>query len=154
MIGVEAGLDSNGRKNRGGQCMEQIVEYFVKDVCLRHRLEYLSQANAKKIYDHWAITVPVDKSSRSYDFVIKNKSKLIIIEANFYSGGGSKLKSTAGEYRNLFDVLDGKYKFVWVTDGQGWLTTTKPLRETYNHNEYVFNLSMVENGILEDILNI
>ena len=32
-IGVEAGLDSNARKNRGGTSMENIVEVFIKDIC-------------------------------------------------------------------------------------------------------------------------
>ncbi len=151
MIGVEAGLDSNGRKNRSGHSMENIVEFFIKDLCDRKNLEYIKEADAGKIKDKWNIDVPVDKSSRRYDFVINNGRELIIFETNFYGGGGSKLKSTAGEYRNLYDVLDGKYKFIWITDGYGWKTTERPLRETFDHNEYVFNLDMVEKGILDYI---
>ena len=153
MIGVEAGLDSNGRKNRGGHAMEDIVEVFVKDVCEKNDFRYLKEANAEKIKNELEYDVPIDKSSRRYDFVINNGKELFIIETNFYNGGGSKLKSTAGEYRNLFDVLDGKYKFIWVTDGLGWKSTSKPLRETFNHNDYVFNLAMLEKGILKFILN-
>ncbi len=82
---------------------------------------------------------------------MNNGKELIIFETNFYGGGGSKLKSTAGEYRNLFDTLDNKFKFVWITDGAGWLTTTRPLGDTFNHNDYVFNLAMLEQGILEVI---
>ena len=152
MIGVEAGLDSNGRKNRSGHSMENIVEFFIKDLCVRKNLEYIKEANAKKIKDKWNIDVPVDKSSRRYDFVINNGEELIIFETNFYGGSGSKLKSTAGEYRNLYDVLDGKYKFIWITDGYGWKTTERPLRETFDHNYYVFNLDMVEKGVLEKII--
>lgn len=149
MIGVEAGLDSNGRKNRGGHCMENIVEFFINDLCKRNGFEYLKEATAEKIKLQWGFNVPVDKSSRRYDFVVKNDKELFIFETNFYGGGGSKLKSTAGEYRNLFDVLDGKYKFIWVTDGFGWKTTQRPLRETFNHNEYIFTLDMIEKSILD-----
>lgn len=152
VIGVEAGLDSNGRKNRGGRAMENIVEVFIKDVCEKNNFRYLKEANAEKIKNELGYDVPVDKSSRRYDFVIDNKKELFIIETNFYGGGGSKLKSTAGEYRNLFDVLNGKYKFFWITDGIGWKTTSKPLRETFNHNDYLFNLTMLEKGILEFLL--
>ncbi len=152
MIGVEAGLDSNGRKNRGGHAMENIVEVFIKDVCEKNNFKYLKEANAGKIKHELGYDVPVDKSSRRYDFVIDNGKELFIIETNFYGGGGSKLKSTAGEYRNLFDVLNGKYKFIWITDGFGWKTTAKPLRETFDHNDYLFNLSMLEKGILEALL--
>jgi len=85
-------------------------------------------------------------------FVIDNDKELFIIETNFYGGGGSKLKSTAGEYRSLSDILNGKYKFFWITDGMGWKTTAKPLRETFDHNDYLFNLTMLEKGILEFLL--
>lgn len=153
MIGVEAGLDSNGRKNRGGLIMQDIIEIFVKDICEKRNYKYLKEADAKKIENEIGYTVPVDKSSRRYDFVIDNGRELFIIETNFYGGGGSKLKSTAGEYRNLFDTLSGKYKFIWITDGLGWQKTKRPLRETFDHNDYVFSLSMIENNILEYILN-
>ena len=152
MIGAEAGLDSNGRKNRGGHAMENIVEVFIKDVCEKNNFRYLKEANADKIKSELGYSVPVDKSSRRYDFVIDNGKELFIIETNFYGGGGSKLKSTAGEYRNLSDTLNGKYKFFWITDGMGWKTTAKPLRETFNYNDYLFNLTMLEKGILEFLL--
>jgi type II restriction enzyme len=152
MIGVEAGLDSNGRKNRGGHAMEDIVEAFIVDLCNKKRFKYLKEANSEKIKQEFGYNVPVDKSSRRYDFVIDNGKELVIFETNFYGGGGSKLKSTAGEYRNLFDVLKGKYKFVWITDGLGWKSTTKTLRETFDHNDYVFSLAMLENGILEYLI--
>ena len=153
MIGVEAGLDSNARKNRGGHAMENIVEAFIKDVCEKNDFRYLREANAEKIKTKFNYNVPVDKSSRRYDFVIDNKKELFIIETNFYGGGGSKLKSTAGEYKNLFDVLKKeKYKFFWVTDGLGWKTAEKTLRETFNHNDYLFNLAMLEKGVLEFLL--
>jgi len=152
MIGVEAGLDSNGRKNRGGHAMEDIVETFIVDLCNKKKFRYLKEANSEKTKQEFGYNVPVDKSSRRYDFVIDNGKELFIFETNFYGGGGSKLKSTAGEYRNLFDVLDGKYKFIWITDGLGWKKTTKPLRETFNHNDYLFSLTMLEKGILEMLM--
>ncbi|MFA7119364.1 MAG: type II restriction endonuclease [Sphaerochaetaceae bacterium] len=152
MIGVEAGLDSNGRKNRGGHSMENIVEFFIADICKDKKWQYLKEATAKKIKNEWDFNVPVDKSSRRYDFVVNNGNKLIIFETNFYGGGGSKLKSTAGEYRDLFNILNGQYKFVWITDGNGWKSTTRPLRETFNHNDYLINLDMIEKGILKALL--
>lgn len=152
VIGVEAGLDSNGRKNRGGHAMEAITEAFVSDFCNRKRFKYLKEANSEKIKNEFGYDVPVDKSSRRYDFVVDTGEELLIFETNFYGGGGSKLKSTAGEYRNLFDVLNGKYKFIWITDGKGWKTTTRPLMETFSHNDYLFTLDMLENGILDYIL--
>lgn len=153
MIGVEAGLDSNARKNRGGHAMEEIVTVFISDLCKRKGYKHIREADAKKIKAELGYTVPVDKSSRRYDFAIDNKKELFLIETNFYGGGGSKLKSTAGEYRNLFDVLKGEHNFIWITDGFGWKTTIRTLRETFDHNDYLFNLSMLEKGILEFLLD-
>ena len=152
MVGVEAGLDSNGRKNRSGHTMEHIVDAFIKDFCSRKKLTYLKEANAEKIKKTWGYDVPVDKSSRRYDFVINTGKTVVLVETNFYGSGGSKLKSTAGEYRNLFDVINNKFKFIWITDGLGWKSSSRPLGETFSHNDYVVNLQMLEKGILEYII--
>jgi type II restriction enzyme len=151
MIGVEAGLDSNGRKNRGGKAMENVVEFFINDVCILMGFKYLKEANAKKVKNAWDIDIPVDKSSRRYDFVINANGALFVFEANFYGGGGTKLKSTAGEYKKLFDVSKGSFKFIWITDGLGWKTAKKSLGEAFTHNDYIINLSMLEKGILKSI---
>lgn len=154
VIGVEVGLDSNGRKNRTGKLMEDIVEFFVKDVCRRNKYEYIMQATANKIKEKWGLKLTVDKSSRNIDFAVYNKKKLYLIETNFYGGVGSKLKSTAGEYRTMFDYWskDG-HKFIWITDGLGWRATHRPLRETFNHIDHLLNLNMLSKKILEDILS-
>ncbi|PIP18076.1 MAG: restriction endonuclease, partial [Parcubacteria group bacterium CG23_combo_of_CG06-09_8_20_14_all_35_9] len=80
MIGVEAGIDSNGRKNRSGHAMEDIVEVFISDLCEKNNYKYLKEANAEKIKQEFGYDVPVDKSSRRYDFVIDNGEELFIIE--------------------------------------------------------------------------
>ena len=69
VFGVEVGLDSNGRKNRGGKIMEDIVEVFVKEFCEEKGFRYLAQANSQKIKNEFGITIEVDKSSRRLDYV-------------------------------------------------------------------------------------
>ena len=155
VMGVEVGLDSNGRKNRGGSLMEEIVESFIRDLCNKNGFEYLSQARATVIKSKWGVDVKVDKSERSFDFAVfnpKNK-KVKLFEVNFYNGGGSKLKAVCGEFKSLYTELKGQnIDFIWITDGLGWFTTKRPLEETYNHNEYVFNLNMLEAGILDKLV--
>lgn len=153
LIGVEVGLDSNGRKNRTGTKMEEIIEFYVQEICKRCNYEYLVQATSLKIKEKWGINLTVDKSSRRIDFSIYNGEYLYLIETNFYGGSGSKLKSTAGEYKTMFDywINDG-HKFIWITDGIGWNSTKLPLLETFNHIDYILNLDMVLKGILEEII--
>lgn len=154
-IGLEVGIGTNGRKNRGGKIMENIIEWYVQEVCKDLNLKYLSQATKSKIEKEWNIDLPVDKSSRQYDFAINNNGKLVLIETNFFSSGGSKLKSVAGEFKALNDYLKDKDtidKFIWITDGIGWETAQKPLRETFENNDYLINTKMIMDGILEEII--
>jgi type II restriction enzyme len=153
VTGVEVGLDSNGRKNRGGTMMENIVETFVKSACEELGLEYMTQANAKKIKAKWNIDIQVDKSSRNLDFAINKNGKLYFIECNFYGGGGSKLKSTATEYVKMNEYWNAQnITFIWVTDGAGWKSTLKPLREYFDKADYLLNLEMLKVNILLLIL--
>ena len=151
-IGVEAGLDSNGRKNRSGTSMESVVEAYLSDFTKNSKLKFIPQATPKKIKELWGFNVPVDKSSRSFDFAISNGIQLVLLEVNFYGGGGSKLKATAGEYKGLHDLLNlPNVKFVWITDGEGWTTTKLPLKSAYEHIDYVWNLNWLSRGYLEDL---
>jgi type II restriction enzyme len=152
VLGVEAGLDSNGRKNRSGTSMETVVEAYLSDFTSSHQLEYISQATAPRIKQKWGFDVPVDKSSRRFDFAISNGSKLALMEVNFYGGGGSKLKATAGEYKGLFELLDEKgFEFIWVTDGEGWKTTERPFREAFELIHHIWNLKLLTAGCLRDV---
>lgn len=151
VLGVEVGLDTNGRKNRSGTTMETIVEGMLQEICDRYRFKMLIQPNEKSILKYWDIKITTDKTSRRFDYAIKTNTNMFILETNFYGGGGSKLKATAGEYISLFDLLHPT-KFIWITDGIGWKTTKRSLFETFNHIEHLLNLEMVSKGILEEIL--
>lgn len=152
-LGVEVGLDSNGRKNRSGTSMENLMEYFIKDICDRNGYEYIAQATADKIYKKWGKNITVNKSSKRVDFAINTPNKLYLIETNFYGGGGSKLKSTAGEYADIYHqwTKDG-HQFIWITDGLGWQKTQRPLSDTFDTTDYILNIDMVQKGLLENLL--
>lgn len=154
--GVEVGLDSNGRKNRGGTLMEELVEESVAEFCVKNNFRYISQATAGKIVSDFNVSVAVDKSSRRFDFAIYNpvNGKLRLVETNFYNGGGSKLKAVCGEFKALNDELAAQgIELIWITDGLGWHTARLPLEETFNHNGgRIYNLSMLENGVLETLV--
>ena len=156
VYGVEAGLDSNARKNRSGTTMEGILERTVARICKEYGLEFKAQATAPFIKDNWGIEVPVDKSERRFDVAVfsKDKHKLWLIETNYYGGGGSKLKAVAGEFTELSQFVTkttDDINFVWVTDGQGWKTAHIPLEEAFGHIIHVFNLDMLKQGYLYDL---
>ena len=151
--GVEVGLDTNARKNRSGQTMESICERFVEEFCEKHNFNYIVQATSKRIKEEFNIELKMDKMERRIDYAIKTSSNLYLIEVNYYGSGGSKLKATAGEYKELSDFIKSQgYRFIWITDGKGWNTAKAPLKETFEHDDYIFNLNMIKDGVLEEII--
>lgn len=153
-VGVEVGLDTNARKNRSGTAMENLAEIYVKNICNKYTYTYLTQATVSKIKDTFNQIIPTDKSDRAFDFVINTGSKIYILEVNYYSGGGSKLKSVAGEFKSLYNLIKTQknVEFIWVTDGKGWNTAKQSLLETFNAINYIINIKLIENGLLEEIL--
>lgn len=154
-FGVEVGMDTNARKNRTGTLMENLVGKYLDGFCQKHsNYEYTDQATKEKIKQKFGYEIKIDKNSRRFDFALydKTKNKLFLIEVNYYGGGGSKLKATAGEYQYLNDFLKEQgLTLIWITDGTGWLTALRPLEETFNHNDHVLNIEMLKNGVFESI---
>ncbi len=154
-FGVEVGFDTNARKNRTGTLMENIVSNYLNKFCEENTdFHYIEQATQKRILEIFNYKIKIDKNSRRFDFALYDEktNKLHLIEVNYYSAGGSKLKATAGEYKGLNDFVKAQnIEFIWITDGKGWLTALNPLEETFNHNDYVININMLKNGILDAI---
>lgn len=154
-FGVEVGFDTNARKNRTGTLMEKIVANYLIDFCnINSNFSFIEQATQKRIYESFGYRIDIDQNNRRFDFALykSDTKKLFLIEVNYYSSGGSKLKSTAGEYQYLNDFLKAQnINLIWITDGQGWLTSLNSLEETFNHNDYVLNLGMLKNNILKTI---
>lgn len=153
LYGVELGIDTNGRKNRGGKYMEKEIESYIKELKDKKGYEYIREANSKKIKKEFGIELKMNKNERRYDFAIKTDKKLILVETNFFNGGGTKLKSVAGEFVELNHFMkenNPDVDFIWLTDGVGWRTTKSTLNEAFESMDYIFNLKMLENGILEE----
>lgn len=152
--GVEAGLDSNGRKNRGGDLMEDLVEGFIKRSSIK---EYYKEMYIHEITDRWGIDLSAisnqGKTEKRFDFVVKTDSMIYGIETNFYASGGSKLNETARSYKNLateVNTING-FTFVWFTDGKGWQTARHNLEETFDVLETLYSIDDLENGIIDRV---
>ena len=119
----------------------------IKKICEKNNLEYLASANKSKVKKQWGIDLPVDKTNRKIDFIIKKDRQLFLCEVNFYSVGGSKLKSTAGEYKNIYNFWKShNLQFIWITDGIGWHTAKRNLQETFEVLHHLYSLNDLING--------
>ena len=152
--GVETGLDSNGRKNRGGHLMENLVESFIQKAGFVKDESYFKEMYIHQITDKWGVDLSAisnqGKTEKRFDFVVKTPNMIYGIETNFYGSGGSKLNETARSYKTLAletDTIDG-FTFVWFTDGKGWTSARHNLEETLDVMEHIYNIKDLENGIL------
>lgn len=141
VFGIETGLDSNARKNRGGHIMEQTVDEILTSKGIVHRAEVYSC--------EWPeITEVLGTDKKRFDFVCKTKETTYLFEVNFYSGpgGGSKLNEVARSYSDIAPKINSVpgFEFVWITDGGGWRSAKNKLQEAYNIIPHVYNLTTIK----------
>lgn len=141
VFGIEVGLDTNARKNRGGENMSKAVSlFFDKD-----KVFYKKEVSNTAFPEILSLGADVKR----FDFVIKTKKKTYLIETNFYNGGGSKLNETARSYSDVAPKINQyeNFEFVWITDGQGWLSAKNKLEEAYNIIPSMYNLTTLQTFI-------
>ncbi|MBQ6266024.1 MAG: type II restriction endonuclease [Clostridia bacterium] len=158
VIGVEVGLDSNGRKNRGGHLMEDLVESFIIKAGFFKDKSYFKEMYIHEIEEKWSIDLSAvsnqGKMEKRFDFVVKTENMIYVIETNFYSGGGSKLNETSRSYKTLsqeIDTIEG-VTFIWFTDGKGWDSARHNLEETFDVMDHIYNINDMENGIINEVV--
>ncbi len=160
VTGVEVGLDSNGRKNRGGHLMENLVEDYLIKAGLIKGETYFKEMKLSAIERKWDIDLSgisnQGKAEKRFDFVVKKGKTIYAIETNFYTGGGSKLNETARSYKTIAleaKEIDG-FAFVWFTDGvDGWKSARHNLEETFDVLDNMYCIADLENGIIERLFD-
>ena len=158
VLGIEVGLDSNGRKNRGGHLMENLVEKYIIEAGYQKNINYFKEMYLSDIENKWNLNLSAmsgnNVSTKRFDFVIKTDNQVYVIETNFYSSGGSKLNETARSYKLLAQnskKVDG-VTFLWFTDGIGWISARKNLEETFNEMDTIYNIKDLENDVLKCLI--
>lgn len=155
VTGVETGLDSNGRKNRGGHLMEDLVESYIKKAGFVKNENYFKEMYIHEISQKWNVDLSAisnqGKMEKRFDFVVKTQNQIYVIETNFYGSGGSKLNETARSYKTLANEIAtiSGVTFVWFTDGSGWQSARHNLEETFDIMENLYCIKDLENGVIE-----
>ena len=142
VFGVEVGLDSNARKNRGGHIMEGMIAniFSQNGIPFEQEVYYTEFPEIEK-------ALGADK--KRFDFVVRTHKKIYLIEANFYTGGGSKLNEVARSYSELAPKINSVpgFEFVWITDGIGWNDAKNKLQEAFAHIPSIYNLTNIKTFI-------
>ena len=157
VLGVECGLNSNARKNRGGHLMEDVVEKYIQKAGFKKNETYFKEMYLQEIEERWKLDMSFisnqNQATKRFDFVVKTDRCIYGIETNFYAAGGSKLNETARSYKMLSEESDKVvgFEFVWFTDGMGWISARNNLRETFDKMDNIYNIADMKNGIMNKI---
>lgn len=132
VFGIEVGLDTNARKNRSGKNFARAISDYFKSENICFQAEVSSEK----------LGLNLGSDQKVFDFVVKNKDTTYVVETNFYSSGGSKLNEVARSYTEIAHKISlySGFKFVWITDGQGWLQAKNKLKEAYKSVK-IYNLA-------------
>ena len=158
VTGVEVGLDSNGRKNRGGHLMERLVEQYLVRAGFVENSTYYKEMYIRDIEAKWNIDLSAisnnGQAEKRFDFVVRGEDKIYGIETNFYSSSGSKLNERERSYKTLrLETRELPYfDFVWITDGKGWSSAKRNLKETFDVLTNLYNIKDLEDGTVQRIL--
>lgn len=158
VLGVECGLNSNARKNRGGHLMEDLVEKFIQKAGFKKGETYFKEMYLQEIENKWKLDMSFisnkNQATKRFDFVVKTDNCIYGIETNFYASGGSKLNETARSYKMIAEESDKVvgFEFVWFTDGMGWISARNNLKETFDNMEHIYNIADMKNGMMKKIL--
>jgi len=157
VMGVETGMDTHGRKSRTGDAMEDLVEAYIVKAGFVKGSSYFKEVNISTIESKWNIDMSgisnTGKTEKRFDFVIKTENMIYGIETNFYNSQGSKPNETARSYKMIALESENinQFKFVWFTDGKGWIPSRKNLEETFDVMEHIYNIKDLENGIINEV---
>lgn len=155
VYGVEVGLNSNGRKNRGGHLMEDLVESYIQKAGFIKNETYFKEMYLSDLESITGLNLSALSNSgntdKRFDYIIFGKDFVYACECNFYASGGSKLNETARSYKTL--AIESKgisgFKFVWFTDGLGWISARNNLKETFDVLEDIYCIKDLEDNILK-----
>ena len=159
VLGVECGLNSNARKNRGGHLMENLVEKFIQKAGFKKNETYFKEMYLQQIEEKWKLDMSFisnkNQATKRFDFVVKTENCIYGIETNFYASGGSKLNETARSYKMIAEEAEKVqgFEFVWITDGIGWLLAKNNLKETFDKMDNIYNINDLKKEKLKNLLS-
>ncbi|WP_294545224.1 DpnII family type II restriction endonuclease [Bacteroides acidifaciens] len=157
IAGVLVGMDSNGRKNRGGEAFELACQPLFENICCncKYPLKLLVQKQFKGL-SKYGFDISKDIANRKADFIVVDveKKKAINFEVNFYNGSGSKPEEIIDSYiTRQGNLKSSGIGFALVTDGKCWSTASNQLLKGFRHLDYLLNFYMLKHGMLEEILD-
>lgn len=149
--GMLVGMESHARKNRQGECFEDLVGDQISEIAGR-----LNEEGYSVEMDDEYTTEYNDESGqkKTVDFALFEERDLrLVVEANAYKVGGSKPSEIRRSYNHVAQRMrNDDVAFIWITDGQGWAKSlTNVLRQSYDDITDLYNLHQAETELPDDV---
>lgn len=153
VIGVLVGLDSNGRKNRGGKAFEFACEPIIAEICKHRNVQLISQKQFK-VLTKLGFKISEDVANRKADFILVKNNKVLNIEVDYFYRGGSKPEEIIDSYINRQnDLKKIGIGFALLTDGFCWDNKDKnQLQKGFRNLDYLLNYHLAKYGMLDEII--
>jgi len=149
-IGVQVGLETHRRKNIGGIAFAFIVNNELSNLVkkLNDRGYEIKLTKEEQIYFSDKIT------TKTLDFCLHYKEKILGIEVNFYTASGSKPTEIKRSYGHINRELEKVgTTLVWVTDGIGYKDMKNSLKEARDIHTNTYNFNMMKESFEEDVID-
>lgn len=150
-LGVQVGLETNRRKNTGGDAFGMFVQSELKGI----QIDLLRKGLQVELKEEYKILYKDKKTSKKVDFCLLHKGKPVIgIEVNFYTVSGSKpteIKRSYGQVNQ--ELAKVGCELVWITDGVGYEDMKKSLKEAFDIHKNTYNFKMMERDLEGDIID-
>lgn len=141
-IGVEAGLDTAARKNRGTNFMVKQVQDIFDANNIKYRTELTTQETEM-------LSELLGNRYKRFDLIVEGQKDTYLMAINYYNTGAPRLGDIAKGYADIADVIEKVpgYQFAWITDGGGWKHVSQKFNEAYLLIQHVYNFSTVDEFI-------
>lgn len=155
VIGVEVGMDTNGRKNRSGDCAIRAIRPWVEEaVASIPGAVAEEEVRGARLID-LGCPLPESMTKLQWDFAVWSgppENRFVLLEVNHYgaASGGSKPSEIARSYTARQTTLSAAgIGFVWITDGNGWHKMKNPLRTAFTEIDWIVNVKLAAGGMLQ-----
>ena len=153
VIGVLVGLDSNGRKNRGGTAFEDACKPIISEICRKYNITLVSQKQFKTL-KKYGFEISPDVENRKADFILIKDDKILNIEVDYFFKAGSKPEEIIDSYINRQnDLKKINIGFILLTDGLCWGNKNKnQLQKGFRNLNYLMNYHLAKYGMLDKVI--
>jgi hypothetical protein len=150
LFGVYVGLETHRRKNLGGSAFIAVLRPIIANIVN----QLIADGNEVEFVEEKAIQF--GDLSKTVDFLIlHNRQPRFAIEANFYTTSGSKPTEIKRSYSNIRQEFESVgVHLIWVTDGKGYRSMRRSLRDAFTIHPNTYNLRQFEQDFASDLISV